>query len=38
MSQLSPDDYPVLSRVEYPEDLRVLSDEELLRLCVDLRK
>jgi 1-deoxy-D-xylulose-5-phosphate synthase len=38
MSQLSPEDYPVLSRVEYPADLRALTDEELTRLCVDLRK
>jgi 1-deoxy-D-xylulose-5-phosphate synthase len=38
MISITPDDYPILSRVEYPEDLRKLEEHELLRLCVDLRK
>lgn len=38
MISITPDDYPILSRVEYPEDLRTLEEQELTQLCVDLRK
>ena len=38
MISITPDDYPILSRVEYPEDLRKLEEHELTKLCVDLRK
>ncbi|MBU1637818.1 1-deoxy-D-xylulose-5-phosphate synthase [bacterium] len=38
MISITPDDYPILSRVEYPEDLRKLEEQELTQLCVDLRK
>jgi len=38
MNELSDSDYPVLSRVNDPADLRGLQPDELDRLCIDLRK